>query len=361
VTVDGFIAAHRHEWDELTAVLRHAGRDGRRLDPEELERLAALYQRVGTHLSMARTRYGDPQLSAELSTLVAAASALLHGRRVSSWRRAGEFATATLPAAVWHVRRAIVVAAALFLVPAIGVGAWLAASPEALATVVPQELRAAYPQDFAQYYTAMPSAQFGAVVTVRNIQVALLAFAGGALLAVPSAGVLVLNGAAGVGPAWALMASAGEQARFWTLILPHGLLELTAVFVAGGAGLQIGWALIDPGDRFRAVALREEGRRAISIVIGLLVAFAAAGVIEGFVTGAPWPAGLRVGVGVVVWAAFVAYAVVLGRRATAAGRTGAIGEEPAAGLSAVTRREPCGGPAVGRIDATRELTAARRA
>lgn len=245
MTIDGFIRVHQHDWDELAGLLRRAGRDGRRLDPEQLERLAALYQRVGTHLSMARTRYGDPQLVAELSALVGAASALLHGRRVPSWRRAGEFVTATLPAAVWHARWSILAATLLFAVPAIIVGAWLAASPQALATVAPEELRAAYEQDFARYYTAMPSAQFGAVVTVNNIQVALLAFAGGALLAVPSAYVLILNGAAGVGPAWALMASAGEQAQFWTLILPHGLLELTAVFVAGGAGLQIGWALID--------------------------------------------------------------------------------------------------------------------
>lgn len=328
MTVDGFIRAHQREWDELAGLLRRAGRDGRRLGPGELERLSALYQRVGTHLSMARTRYGDPRLVAELSALVGAASALLHGRRVPSWRHAAEFVTATLPAAVWHARWAIVAATLLFVVPAAVVGGWMVASPEALAAVAPEELRAAYEQDFAEYYTAMPSAQFGAVVTVNNIQVALLAFAGGALLAVPSAYVLILNGAAGVGPAWAMMTTAGEQARFWTLILPHGLLELTAVFVAGGAGLQIGWSFIAPGDRPRTAALRDEGRRAISIVIGLLVAFAAAGVIEGFVTGAPWPAWLRVGIGAVVWAAFVAYAVVLGRRAARAGRTGAIGEQP---------------------------------
>lgn len=329
MTVDGFIRAHQRDWEELRALLRRAGRDGRRLTPEELERLAALYQRVGTHLSLARTRHRDPQLVAELSSLVGAASALLHGRRLASWRRAGELVTATLPAAVWHIRWAIVVAAALFLVPAAVVSAWMVASPEALAVVAPEEVRAGYVEEgFAAYYTSLPSPLFGALVTVNNIRVALLAFAGGALLAVPSAVVLLANGAA-LGPTWAMMAAAGEQGQFWTLILPHGLLELTAVFVAGGTGLEVGWALIDPGDRPRATALREEGRRAISVVLGLIAAFAVAGLIEGFVTGAPWPAWLRVGVGVAAWAAFVGYALVLGPRAAREGRTGAIGEQPA--------------------------------
>lgn len=331
MTVDGFIRAHESDWDELGRLLRRAGRDGRRLDPVELERLIALYQRVGTHLSLARTRYDDPRLIAELSALVGAASAVLHGQRVVSWRRVAEFVTATLPAAVWHDRWAIVAAAALFLVPAAVVGAWLIASPEALATVAPEELRTAYAEGgFAAYYTDTASPLFGALVTVNNIQVAFFAFAGGVLLAVPTAVVLALNGGGVLGPAWAMMAAAGEQPQFWTLILPHGLLELTAVFVAGGTGLQLGWSLIDPGDRPRLIALREEGRRAISIVLGLMVAFAAAGVIEGFVTGAPWPGWLRVGIGAAVWAAFVAYAAVLGPRATRTGRTGAIGEHPPA-------------------------------
>lgn len=330
MTIDGFVRTHRSDWEALRALLARAGRDGRRLSAEDLELLTTLYQRVGTHLSVARTRYNDPALTAELSSLVGRANAVLHGRRVASWRQARAFVAETVPAALWHTRWAIVVATLLFVVPAVAFGSWLYSDPEALAATASDADREAYVErEFAEYYTAMPSAQFGAVVTTNNIQVAFTAFGGGALLALPSAYVLGLNGAA-VGHAWSLMATAGEQTQFWTLILPHGLLELTAVFVAGGAGLQLGWAIISPGDRPRAVALRDAGRRTVSILIGLVAAFVVAGLIEGFVTGAPWPAALRVGIGVVAWGAFVGYAVLLGPRAARAGLTGAIGEEPAA-------------------------------
>jgi Stage II sporulation protein M len=150
--------------------------------------------------------------------------------------------------------------------------------------------------------------------------------------------VLLLNGA-NLGLAAGLFAAVGQQPKFWGLILPHGMLELTAVFVAGAAGLRLGWTLIDPGDRPRGAALAEEGRRAVVIVLGLVVVFLVAGTIEGFVTGRPWPTWLRVGIGAAAEAAFLAYVVVLGRRAAAAGLTGALGEEDAGGWLA-SREHP---------------------
>jgi uncharacterized membrane protein SpoIIM required for sporulation len=139
--------------------------------------------------------------------------------------------------------------------------------------------------------------------------------------------VLVLNGL-NVGVAAGLFHAAGDAGRFYALILPHGLLELTAIFIAGGAGLRLGWAGIAPGDRTRADALLEEGRRAVVIVMGLVLVFLVAGLIEGYVTGQPWPTTVRVGIGAVVWAAFTAWIVVAGRAAAARGLTGALGERP---------------------------------
>jgi uncharacterized membrane protein SpoIIM required for sporulation len=128
--------------------------------------------------------------------------------------------------------------------------------------------------------------------------------------------VLISNGASG-GAAAGVFAAAGELPRFWGLILPHGLLELTAVFIAGGAGLQLGWTLIDPGDRPRSTALAQVGRQAVTIVVGLVAAFVVAGVVEGFVTGSPLPTRTRVGIGLLVEAVFVGYLVVRGPRAAA--------------------------------------------
>lgn len=332
--IDGFIATHQEDWDRLGELVRRAERDVRRLPADDVEELAARYQRASTHLSIARTRIGDPALALELSRLVARAAAVLHGTRPRTWRSVLRFVTDTFPAALWYSRAFLVWSALLFLVPAVAVAAWLAASPAVLQAAAPPAVREAYvAEDFEAYYSAAPSTQFATEVTVNNIQVGMLAFAGGALAAVPTVAVMVFNGL-NVGVAAGLFAAAGEMAKFWGLITPHGLLELTAVFIAGGAGLRIGWTLVDPGDRRRATALREEGRRAITILVGLVVVFGIAGLIEGYVTGRPWPTWLRVGIGVTAEGLFLLYVTTCGRRAARRGLTGALGEQADTGWAA---------------------------
>ena len=121
--------------------------------------------------------------------------------------------------------------------------------------------------------------------------------------------------AAFAGVAGGLFTHVGRWQQFWGLILPHGLLELSAVIVAGAAGLRIGWTVIDPGDRRRMTAIAEEGRRTGAILVGLVGAFAVAALIEGFVTGSGWPTPIRVGIGVLAFAVFWGSVLVLGPRA----------------------------------------------
>jgi len=228
-----------------------------------------------------------------------------------------DFVLVAFPHAVWRIRRFVAIAAALTLVPAIAVGAWIATSDAALDASAPEAVRAAYVEEgFEAYYSSEPASQFAAEVTFNNIQVSITAFAVGILACVPTAGILAFNGA-NVGMAGGLFHAVGEWERFWGLILPHGLLEMTAVIIAGAAGLRLGWTLIDPGDRSRAEALTDEGRRSVVVVLGLLGAFGVAGLIEGFVTGSPLPTWARVGIGVIVWAAFGTYVVRCGRAAEA--------------------------------------------
>lgn len=331
MNIDRFISTHQPAWDRLGALTRRASRRVERLTTDELDELVSLYQRVSTHLSVARTTYRDPGLTAHLTGLVAQAGALIYGTRPRTLRSAGRFVTDTFPAALWHARAFVGVAALLFLLPAAAIGVWLAGSPAALQAAAPEAVRQAYVEDdFEAYYSSSASAQFASEVTTNNVQVGFMAFAGGILACGPTAYILALNGA-GLGAAAGLFAAAGELPRFWGLILPHGLLELTAVFVAGAAGLRLGWTLIDPGDRARGEALVEEGRRAVAIVVGLVAVFAVAGLIEGFVTGSALPTRTRVGIGVTAEITFLSYVVIRGRSAAARGLTGSLGEadEPA--------------------------------
>jgi uncharacterized membrane protein SpoIIM required for sporulation len=324
--LDAYLAANQPVWDRLAGLTRRAGRGVGRLSASELEELVALYQRVSTHLSYARTYYRDPGLTASLTRLVAQAGAVVYGTRPRTLRSLGRFLAVTFPAAVWYSRRFVLVSAALFLVPAIAIGIWVANSSAAVEATGPRAVREAYVQhDFEQYYSSEPAAAFASQVFTNNVQVAILAFSGGIAFCLLTAFVLVFNGAHG-GVAAGLFAAVGQQPKFWGLILPHGLLELTAVFIAGGAGLRLGWTLIDPGDRPRAAALAEEGRRALAIVAGLVVVFAVAGTIEGFITGSALPTWARVGVGALGEAALLTYLVARGRVAARSGLTGALGE-----------------------------------
>lgn len=291
--------------------------------------LVSLYQRTSAHLSSARTSGTDPALVSRLTRLVASASGAIYSTRSRSLAGAARFFTTSFPAAVWHARRFVVASSLLLVVPALVVGAWVATSDAALEASGPEAVREAYvEEDFEAYYSSAPAGQFATQVTVNNIQVAILAFAAGVLLCVVTAGILAYNGA-NVGVAAGLFAAAGQQPKFWGLILPHGLLELSAVVVAGAAGLALGWAVVAPGDRTRTAALAEEGRRAAVVVLGLVVAFVVAGAIEGFVTPSSLPTWARVAVGASAFTAFWAYVLLLGRSAAARGFTGALGERAA--------------------------------
>lgn len=329
--VDRFIATHQPTWERLDELSHRASKRISGLTPAELDELVALYQQVSTHLSITRTTYREPALIASLTGLTARAGAVIYGTRPRTLRALANFFTQTFPAALWHARAVIVISAAMFLVPATVMAIWLANSPAALEASAPEALREAYiNEDFETYYSAAPSAQFATEVTTNNIQVGILAFAAGIAFCVLTLYILIVNGA-NLGFAAGLFGAAEELPRFFGLILPHGLLELTAVFIAGGAGLKLGWTLIDPGDRPRGEALTEEGRRSVVIVLGLVAVFVVAGLIEGFVTGSPLPTEIRVGIGVAAEVVFLTYALVLGRAAAARGFTGAIGEQDSAG------------------------------
>ncbi len=190
-----------------------------------------------------------------------------------------------------------------------------------LALATPEETRQLVEQDFEGYYSSAPAQDFAARVFTNNAYVAAQAILFGVLLGLPVVYVLLQN-ALNVGVAGGLLAANDRLGLFFGLILPHGLLELTAVFVACGLGLKLGWTVVDPGARTRTQALAEEGRAVVSGALGLALVLFVSGLVEGFVTPSGLPTWARIGIGVVVEALFLAWVFVLGRRAVLAGETG---------------------------------------
>ncbi|MFI9105543.1 stage II sporulation protein M [Streptomyces fildesensis] len=318
--LDVFAAAHRHEWDRLEELL---GRR-RRLTGDEADELVGLYQRTATHLSLVQSSAPDPALIGRLTTLVARARSAVAGARTASWRDVARFFTSAFPAAVYRSRHWWVPTALLSTAVAAAVGWWIASHPEVQSAIgAPEALRSMTRPggQYETYYSSHPAASFAAQVWTNNAQAAAMCLVLGVFLGLPVLWVLwqnVLNLGIGLG----LMGSAGRLDTFLGLILPHGLLELTAVFIAAGTGLRLGWTVIDPGPRSRRTALAEEGRAAIGMAIGLAVVLFVSGAIEGFVTPSGLPTWARITIGIVAELLFLAYIYGVGRRAALGGETG---------------------------------------
>jgi uncharacterized membrane protein SpoIIM required for sporulation len=318
VDVDVYAAAHRAEWNRLEQLLGHG-----RLTGPEADELVALYQRTATHLSVIRSSSPDPALVARLSSLVARARSAVTGAPAPAWRDAARFLVVGFPAALYRTWRWWTAVALASLAVATVVAAWVAGDPQVQASLgTPEEIRRLVEVDFEAYYSSDPAGSFAAQVWTNNAWVAALCLVSGILL-VPVVIILWTN-VLNLGVVAGLMASAGRLDLFLGLITPHGLLELTAVFVAAGAGLKLGWTLVDPGPLRRSDAVAAQGRATVGMALGLAVVLLVSGVIEAFVTPSGLPTWARVGIGVVAEVVFLAYVVVLGGRAARAGETGDV-------------------------------------
>jgi uncharacterized membrane protein SpoIIM required for sporulation len=320
VDLDVFVAAHRAEWERLGELV---GR--RRLSGAEADELVDLYRRTTTHLSVVRSAAPDPALVTRLSSLVARARSAVVGSEAWSWRTPLRFVTVAFPAALATTWRWWLTTAVVGIVLMVVAGVWVAGDPDVQAAVVPpDEVRQLVEHDFADYYSADPAGSFAAEVWTNNAWVAALCLVGGVLL-LPVVAVLAAN-VVNVGAIGGIMAANGRLDVFLGLVVPHGLLELTAVFVAAGAGLRLGWAWIDPGPRRRADALAVEGRTTAGMALGVALLLAVSGVLEAFVTPSGLPTWARVGIGVLAEAGFVAL-VLLGVRRLRQGEGGDLARD----------------------------------
>ena len=322
--VDAFVAAHQAEWDRLDRLVRRR----RRLSGDEVDELVTTYQRATTHLSELRSAGHDPALTARLSTQLARARAAISGAHVPAWRSVGAFVVVSFPAMAYRVRWWWLGTAVASLVLALVSGWWIARSPAVQASLLSRSAAAdLVNHQFRDYYSQYAASAFAFKVWTNNVWVAAESLIFGVLLGLPTLFVLLEN-ALNLGVDGGLMIGHGKTAEFFGLLLPHGMLELSAVFLAAAAGLRLGWAIIDPGPRPRTRALAEEGRSTITIALGMIVVLLVSGVIEAFVTPSHLPTWGRILIGACAELAFLSYALVLGRRAVRAGLSADIEEAP---------------------------------
>jgi uncharacterized membrane protein SpoIIM required for sporulation len=305
--LDAYVAENAGQWRRLEQL---AGR--RRLGPAEVDELIGLYQRTATHLSVIRSRSPDAALVARLSRIVLAARGSITGGSAFSWRTVGRFFTATFPLAVFQAWRWWSAVAVSFTGLSLLMMFYVADHPDIQAAFLTNdEIKKLVNHDFANYYSESQAQNFALEVWTNNAFLTGQCLAAGVLI-VPVI-LLLADNLFNLGLIGGVMIGNGRSDVFFGLIMPHGMLELTAVYVAAGVGLRIGWAWIAPGPGLtRARALAQAGRSGMLVALGLVAVLAVSGLIEAFVTPSPLPTEVRIAIGLMAWLAFLAYVFVAG-------------------------------------------------
>ena len=325
--VDAFVLTHRATWDRLDQLIKRR----RSLSGAEVDELVELYQRVSTHLSMLRsasTIGSDSLLIGWLSSLIARARSAVTGAHAPLSSTFVRFWTVSFPVVAYRTWRWWLATAVVFFAVVTVIACWVAGNPEVQSAVgTPSDIDELVNHDVESYYSEHPAAAFALQVWVNNSWVTAQCIAFSVVLGLPIPIVLFQN-AANLGLIAGLMFQAGKGGILLGLLAPHGLLEMTAVFLAGATGMRLGWSVISPGDRPRGQVLAEQGRAVVSVAVGLVGVLLVSGLIEALVTPSSLPTFVRVGIGIVAEAAFLAYIVYFGRRAVKAGETGDIEDAP---------------------------------
>jgi uncharacterized membrane protein SpoIIM required for sporulation len=278
-----FLERRQGLWDELADLVGRAGNRPERLGPDGVLRLATLYRSAVADLAYVRRRHpGDPVVD-RLERLVVAARGLVYERPA---RRPD--VVAFFVDDYWRLVRARMaamgLAAVLLVAPAVIGGLWAAAEPETVAGALPPGfLWVTEAETTDQGYSVVGLTGFSTYVFANNARVALLAFALGITYGIGTGFILVQNGLI-LGGVTGLAADAGNLDVLVAAVVAHGVLELSCIVVAGGAGLSLARAVLRPGERTRRRSLADEAVPAFQIAGGTAAWLVLAGIVEGFVS-----------------------------------------------------------------------------
>lgn len=277
-------------WQELERLLRVVNKGGvRRLTADEIMRLPLLYRTALSSLSLAREISLDSALVPYLEDLCTRAYFVVYGTHVSLAQQVKAFFCHQFPHAFRTQRYAIALAALTLLSGAIlayvltrnDVDLYDLLVGEMAQDRTPAASTAALRAHlYEQHPFSGALTTFAAALISHNAGVAFFAFALGFLVGIPTLLLMFYNGLT-VGAFVALYHSRGLGTDVWGWLLPHGITELLAISIAGGAGLSIGSAVLFPGARSRRDALRDHGRTAGQLVMGVAAMLCLAGLLEG--------------------------------------------------------------------------------
>jgi uncharacterized membrane protein SpoIIM required for sporulation len=306
--VSQFQARRAPSWRQLEELLRQKSRAQ---SAQSFLRFVRLYRAVAGDLSYAQTFYPDADVTDYLNGLVSAAHHRLYRRTSRSYTTVWDFYRRVFPSIFRRLGGYILAAT---LVSALG-GVFgyllvLLQPIQAYHLLPPSFLHQFQPSQAGPH--AVDAPLMSSVIMTHNIFVALMAFVGGMSLGIYTTYALWQNGMI-LGVLAALFQSSGHATVFWSLIVPHGVTELLAIFIAGGAGFRIAHKIIAPAQLTRAASLRIGTLDAVQLMLGTVPMFVIAGTIEGFLTPSPLPEWTKFLVAVLTGVFWIVYFRFVGR------------------------------------------------
>lgn len=316
-----FEQLYEKEWEELELSLeRQSGAPSARAISGA--RFTMLYRKACGHLAIARSRSYPAHLIDRLEHITSHCHQLIYQQREFGGKWLAQLIMRDFPASVRAHRGYVAVATLLFLIPTIVLGLLVYRQPELILSVVDAETASQFDSMYSS--SAESIGRFRTVDTdwmmfghyIRNnVGVAFQCFAGGLFAGLGSIFFLAFNGAFG-GAIAGYLSARGLGATFYSFVVTHAAFELTAIVLAGAAGLRIGHALLAPGRLTRVQSLIAASRESVVILYGLTAMLIIAAVIEAFWSSAAWlPHSVKYGVAALCWSAVLAYFTLQGRNA----------------------------------------------
>lgn len=319
MVAEDFIAAKRPSWQRLDQLVGKAQSTRfRGLSAEELYELGRLYRQATSDLTVARRDFPRHRVTDVLNGLVGRSHGVIYRNEATTWGRIRDFVLLTFPQ-VWRTTLPFIVGAFLFFaLPALlafAVSYTPGMDTEMTLLFPGADLLADRIKHEEEWWLDINNARGGnaALIASNNILVTLQAFAGGMLFGLLTLYAMIFNGLM-LGTVAGLSAQYGFSGRLWGFIAAHASIELSVIFFAGGAGLQLAWALVHPGLLSRGAALRVAAERAIVIMLGCVPLLMIAGLIEAFISPSALPLWVKLAVSLGTGVALYSYLLGVGRQ-----------------------------------------------
>jgi len=281
---DRFIKENSHTWMQLEATLKKLRKKGlKNFEADELDNFIDLYNRICGHLSYSATYYKNSNTTAYLNRLVASAHGYIYTAEKSNIKNILRFFSRDFPLLIRQNIGLVALSTFLFIAGFFISFLYTSVSRDNAAAFLPPEIYENVGNDVNSSNASWDHGIMSSMILTNNIRVGFMAFALGITLGIGSVWILVYNGFP-LGTLAALANQGNWSLTFWSLILPHGILELFAIFVCGAAGLKIGYSLINPAPYSRKDSLIIRGKESIRMILGTIPIFIIAGLIEGFIT-----------------------------------------------------------------------------